>query len=342
MNRLHRLLCYSVLVFLVVGCQPGPDSNPVEAYRGTDGVDISFAEESPPNTVYDDQTFFVALDLHNQGATSVNQSFGPIVTQLNTQNLFYLQQESDRDEEMRQELTLEGRSDIRPRGEEASVSFGTFNVSPRERVGELQETSELLQARVCYPYRTVESDTLCIENPLQGRETTDPLCRARTQRYPGNGAPVAITKIENLLIPVGQVEEVIQRERLAFEDGRITGTETVEDSVSEVLQKPVIKLTIRNRGEGRPVTGDDVCEPGSRVVENTVRVGAELGTDDLTCTPEVVRLDNGRGTTRCVSAEGMTTSTNYQSIFTAKLNYTYIDTATKEINIRQRPGFNEG
>ena len=341
MNQWHKVIIGVVLATLVAGCQVGPDSDPVREFRGTEGVKAEFGNEAPPQTVYDDQSFFVTLDLHNQGATSVNDSTGPIIAQLNTQNLFYLQQEGGRTEDMRQEVTLDGKSDVRPNGEETSVSFGTFNVSPREQVGEFQETTELLQARICYPYKTLESDTLCIENSIRDSRTSDPLCRAGTKRYSGNGAPVAITKIENLLVPVGQVEEVINREELVFDDGRITGTRTVEEEVDQLVQEPVLKLTIRNKGGGRPITGDNVCDPDVDGEENTVRVNAELGNTELDCTPELVRLDDGRGTTKCRSSEGLSVNTNYESIFTGELTYTYVESITKDINIRQRPGFNE-
>jgi hypothetical protein len=336
-----KILGVMLLAVSMVACQIGPGSDPVKEFRGTEGVEARFGQEAPPRTVYDDQSFFVTLDLHNQGAASVNDTTGPIIAQLNTQNLFYLQQEDGREEAMRQEVTLEGKSDVRPTGEETSVSFGTFEVAPREELGEFQETTELLQARICYPYKTLESDTLCIENSIKDSRTSDPLCRASTKRYPGNGAPVAITKIENILIPVGQVEEVIQREELVFEDGRITGTQTVEEEVDQVVQEPVLKLTIRNKGDGRPVTGDNVCDPSTDGEENTVRVNARLGTTELECTPDLVRLDNGKGTTKCRSTEGLTVNTNYETIFTGELSYTYIESITKDINIRQRPGFNE-
>lgn len=337
---MRQQLSLIAVLFLVSACTTvGPESDPVRTYTGTTGVAADFGQ-TVPDEAYDGQRFLVTFNLHNQGATDINDSTGELVTELNTQNLFYLERVAENDAPARQTVSLEGKSDVRPNGEETSLSFGGFQIANRSRIGEFQDVEELLQARICYPYKTTLSDTLCVENALKS-QASQPLCEAQTQSYQGNGGPVAITKVENVLVPVGRSENAFERQELVFDDGQIAGTRTVEESVEQVVQEPLLRITVRNKGRGTPQTGSsDLCSQ-SDGAQSTVRINATLGNTVMECDPNRIRLDNtGKGQTTCRATETLTTSTNYQSIFTSTLSYTYTDTVTKDINIRQRPGLN--
>lgn len=336
----HNLILTTVVAFILIGCQQVGPQDQTRTYTGTNGVTMTFEDNSPPRSVYDNQAVPVSLRLHNQGTTSINESTGLLHAELNTQNLYYLT--SAGTIQPSTTVELDGKSNVRPRGEEQSVVFGQFQTANRSAIGEVQSAEETVQARICYPYQTDFSTTLCVENPYDARRN-NPLCTAQdASSYGGSGAPVAISHIENRMVPVGQASQVIDRQGLSFYDDRIIGTRDVQEETERVVQQPVIQLTVRNIGDGRPALNDgELCATETRTT-NQVRVDASLGNASLTCKPQPVRLGpDGVGTTRCRDEDQrLTINSNYQSIFSAELNYNYITTTTKDINIRQRQGFN--
>lgn len=336
----YSLIALLLLAAGLAACQPGGESQPVTQYTGQNGVTAAFDDNAPPSRVYDNQPFFVAVNLHNEGAHTINESTGLVDVLLSTKNLYYLEKTGGSSSKAK--ISLNGRSELWPEGEEASVSLGKYKVASRDAIGEIQEAKETFQARICYPYKTYFSNTLCIQNQFNSVQT-NPICDPKnTSTFGGSGAPVAITKVQNRLIPKDIADEVFERQSLVFDDGRITGTETVQERQDRVVQQPIIKLTIRNVGDGRPMYNEAVCDEDTRQ-PNTVKVDAELGTEDLKCRPSKVHLGNdGKSTTRCRNpGEQLTLNTNYQSVFSANLSYNYVTTITKDINIRQRPAFNE-
>ena len=295
--------------------------------------------QPPPQTIQANQPFSMALRLNNAGTTDINDSTGLLHAELNTQNLYYLRSRGETEPE--QTLALKGKSNVRPSGEEASVFFGRYQLANQSRIGNLQEATETAQARICYPYQTDFSTTICVENPFNTAQN-NPLCDPRNaSTYGGSGAPVTVSKVQNRMIPVGQATEVIERQSLTFFDDRISGVETVEEEERRVIQQPVIQLTLRNAGDGRPALNDDLCQADTRQ-PNTVHVDASLGNSSLTCEPQEVDLGgDGVGTTRCHDQdERLTINSNYQSILSVNLDYNYVTTTTKDINIVPRQGFN--
>jgi hypothetical protein len=122
------------------------------------------------------------------------------------------------------------------------------------------------------------------------------------------------------------------------------------------LVRPVFTIHVTNVGRGSvlsPVSSSEelerVCSSRdlSRGDFNTVKIEALLSeSTQLECTPEVVRLNQGEGVSRCTVSDEELERTisyrqNYQAPITVKLSYVYLSTFSTDLEI-QRVNFYTG
>jgi hypothetical protein len=330
----QRYILLTLLLFLAA-CSGAPQTS--DQYTGREGVTVQFQDGNPPRTVYDNQPFFVFAELRNRGAHSINDSDKPLVAILDTSNLFYLEHLNP--DRAVQEVLLDGKTQF-SNGEETMLNFGRFRIANRDAIGEVQDASKRFDAQICYPYSTEMSDTICIQNNL-AQDTRSTVCTPQERyTYSGTGAPIGISEARPVLIPVGTEENTFQTQEGVFEDGQLTDVETQQRTEQQQLYQPSITLTIQNYGSGTPQTtkgNQDHCATNAN--RNTVDIQASLGGNPLGCNDETVELINGKATVECVlESDTVTIQSNYQSVLNVELQYTYKDTATTTVQLRQRPG----
>jgi len=323
----HVIITVTILVMLsgILGsCTPGNNGGNVEEfnpYQGNKGVTQQFLENSPPKEIdftmseqVDTIPFTVSLLLENEGAHDVQNG----VVVLGFEEDYVVVNDVD----YFKSFTLLGKSKISKYGEENIIKFSMLakNLEPQS-----QSHTVTIISTLCYDYKTAYTATACIDleryiNP-KTRET--PICTMRTMSSGGQGAPIAVTKVETEL-RASQEEDIII---------------------------PDFKIYIANRGNGQAIAKDSVNKAcSSETLEkedlNTVYVNAWLGETQLNCRPKNDRIQGNEGYVKfgnrdedyvkCTLEEGNDVSKKtYQSPLRITLDYGYTHSISKDILIRK-------
>jgi len=315
------------LTLLLAACQAGPRF--VNYRTGTDGVTIAFSHGTPPAKVYEESAVPFFLTLWNQGATDVPLA---AITLSVTSDPFYAQVRQAptlKRENLSSETSFPYSSSLlgKQPGYEAGEQRELTGILSIRKIKGLREspTSELY-ASICYPYLTAFSDTVCVDTNAYNQNRQRQVCQAQTLTYQDQGAPVAVTMVENRPTPLrGGSLDVIQ---------------------------PTFIIHIRNKGGGAvlmPVpaenaTRDEACAGAvARELRDKVGVNATLSGRQLRCDPDPVLLQGGEGYTTCVLDEGKgSVGGNYLGVLSVRLDYLYREGASASFTIQRRaPGAGE-
>lgn len=180
-----------------------------------------------------------------------------------------------------------------------------------------------LFASVCYPYQTMLATTVCVDaNAFNGNQQ-EQICTAKTLTFQDQGAPIAITSIENRPTPV----------RVAAPGGR-----GAYNSV-----RPTFIIHFRNVGDGAVLTlpkegGDLGSECRRQQGKVTVNINATLSGVQLDCKPNPVPINDEEGFVRCTMPEsgaGTFAAPNYKGVFSVQLKYLYRTAISKVVTIER-------
>ena len=342
-------------LLLIAGCQRGPRQ--IDIYRGTEGVKVSFPDNLPPRELYEGSVVLVSVELWNKGAHPLddwNNNHG--IATLNYDPLYFSPETGPGlvdpasflgQGHINRKFLVQGRSYDFHTGEKYYADLGFLRV--KEVPGTREAPLTNIQAGVCYPYRTVLSQSVCIDADIYGLEH-DPVCRsARTHSYSGGqGAPVVISRVESSMIPLGfDTSPPSGSAPLLDEEGALIGLRDSDVEGQMVLIQPSFRIYFRNADRGivythrEGVSIENACNPAiegrTREDLNTLKVEASLGNITLECQPEVVRLLNNEGSTRCVlpldGISGM--SRNYMDILNIEAKYLYSTHVSKQVRINR-------
>ena len=229
MYLLHKKIIFPIfLIFavIVIGCTSSPSSKTkeVDVFVGTDGLTAEFAKTAPPPKVFEDSNFPILLRIRNKGAYSIKDSNKAALS---------LGIEKDYIKDLKVEeqgrvvstrfdnlayFFVDGKTTINPQGDEVitSLSAKTSKLDPQS---ELKEST--ITATLCYPYNTILSTTVCIDTDVAGINPGKKVCSAKDLVFnSGQGAPIAVTKIEPQMIPV---ENEIKPQFLIFVENKGKG-----------------------------------------------------------------------------------------------------------------------
>ena len=269
-------------------------------YEGSQGVDVWFVQNAPPNDVFEGQLFGVAFSLENKGANDIE----------NGVYVIGLPNELTARESVVGRFNLKGKSMFNPFGESKIIKISS-------RAGELaQQVARVpvgLGVDVCYPYHTELSTQVCInpEPTIVSKPKT--VCTPSAQSFSGQGAPVAITRVD--------VPQILPLDNPA-------------------LIQPQITLNIKNVGKGFVVDKSrfaDACTPrGGKDLFNIVRVSGWLSELSLDCHPQELRLSDKENTVVCSVPSGLEKARgNHLALLNLKLDYGYVDKKTKQIYVKK-------
>ncbi len=334
------ILLITLLIFLV-SCTP---SHQTDQYTGSRGVEFDFSSNMPPNNVLVGDRVYFGFDIVNRGAHSLEGGKqGVIMLDFNP---IYFDSDSDQitvpfhDETNRryESFNVRGKDPGYTAGERTMVNLGFARANIP---GTRESVSTELNANICYPYRTFLSDVVCIDTNVFD-QVSDPLCRSRVKGYSSQGAPVAITRVSPTMMPIEIIDEETETTvSVVDEDGQFWGLERETVSTQHVILKPAFEIQIRNVGGGTPFYSEDrtieqTClrSDDSRRV-NQVRIFADMDGLELECTPQFVDLNDG--VTRCELPDDdlFATPSSYQAVLNLELEYYYLDSESKRINIQR-------
>lgn len=340
--KLKMMLTLFFLLFLV-GCSSSPPGE-VDVFTGTGAIEIETARNAPPDEVFESSFFLVSLDLQNRGAfslfpTDTNTRTGYI--SVNYDSLYLRVQESNLDDDGMIPFFLEGRSLTYPRGERDLINIARFEAADLD--GGLGQPSTTIRVDACYPYETSLVQTVCIDADIF-EEQTNPICQNRgSYRFSGQGAPLAVTNIEVLMIPEGLEVSDAESQPLELPDFLEGEERRIQDE--QFRLRPRFNIEFENRGQGR-VFRDDISR---QIKDQCIRFEANRSAKfdmqayllnsnkTLKCQNDgVLTLRNGRGNIICELESSLNISRNIEDRLAIDAQYLYTTQTDKTIEIVRR------
>ncbi|MBD3209069.1 hypothetical protein GF367_01465 [Candidatus Woesearchaeota archaeon] len=350
-----RRICFSllVLVLLITGC--GDRQQPVETidyFQGSEGLTMSFLENSPPEKVFAGQSYLVSVMVENNGAFTLPNYDGvigaPSESLYGTLTLiydpFYFEEDGGADRALgstEKRLFFNGRSAYWPEGESRLVTVGMLHVKNLTfRTG----ADARLMVSACYPYETLLSEEVCIDTDPYNRDERVQVCEAEDLSLQDQGAPVAVTKVEFESLPAGlQNTLVTAQEPLTDAEGNFLGTRLVTREEVVTLVKPVFTVIVKNGGGGQVVRAR---EPGLMAscikqprdegyTSNAVKVTGLLGNRELVCNPPMPVFIDDVAETVCMvdSDDVISVASNYLDTLQLRLSYVYQSRISVDVEI---------
>ncbi|MFH1850529.1 MAG: hypothetical protein ABH879_10220 [archaeon] len=203
---MKKALLVLLLVLTACGKLPiGPGSGPDrdapsqiarDFHKGTQGLALSFLPDLPP-----DETFLgpieMALKVENLGAYTIHEIDKPIQVKIDNPYSAYISLDKD----LIKLDSLEGKGVSAPEGMFEVIEYTAMaGTIPHEK-----EYPFLFKAKACYIYETHASADLCIDTSVR-----DPMnlikknCQAENVALSDQGAPIAVKRIEERVVPLGE------------------------------------------------------------------------------------------------------------------------------------------
>lgn len=305
MKRYVLIAAALMLVFVVSAC----DGNKTltNYHLGSKGIVLE-PLSSNPGIVYEGETFALGMMLNNKGAASVEDG----ILLVNFDDYFLELDTRQSSVSKVQNVVLEGKSIESPMGGSDYLEY-VFTSKILEIIRESVETK--INFNICYNYNTDLTAEICIDTRTRTADTRTYACKGKEYTSnAGQGAPIAITKIEPEMMLVG-------------------------DNV-----RPLFRIYIKNMGEGYTLNPEaDLCsEPTKNAAElNKVKVSAWISTGiELECNPEIVRLAEGETIARCYVSDAYLDdfgreTVNYLTVLRVLLEYDYVDSESIDLNIKR-------
>lgn len=307
----YALLVGLCILVLLAGCglRKTGTIQEVNVYTGTKGITATFLEQSPPAITYTDAPFAASFELINEGATDVEDGVFSVGIE---DDFVTLQGDRVRT------FSLYGKSLATPEGER---QIQTVQLRTRALPPQTETATTTIGLNVCYPYSTRAELTTCVDTDVFQRIKTKP-CTAKPVSLSGQGAPVAVTRIEPTFAPHTDPNKV----RAEF------------------------LIYIKNLGAGQVYEADksfEACTPQAlgSASWNVADVKAHLGDQQLDCSPKkpgfggadgYLKLVNKEDFVRCEVPGGIAkTAGAYTTTMTVEVTYGYTFTLTKQVQIKR-------
>ena len=269
------ILTIGILSLLVIAGCKGSDKNKnpitdVDIRKGTEGLLMEFLPNAPPANVFEDGSFPISLKLKNAGAFDIvdNTETKEVIEKSIIVLGFEKAYVGIKQGEERQEFSIKGKSVFNPLGDEEFISI---NAGAKKIGGQSETHPSAIFATACYPYQTILGASVCIDPDVLGQNKGLKACAVKDLDFEdGQGAPVAVTKIETRMLP---------------QDG--------------AKIKPHFIIHVKNTGNGQVIkNGKTKPEDRNTVIEkacsneplnykdfNTLKVKAILSGAELDCDP---------------------------------------------------------
>ena len=207
-------------------------------------------------------------------------------------------------------FSIDGKTMVRP---DAREGIAVIRMFPHSLPGQTETHTSLVTATVCYDYKTILNQEVCVESDVFGTRYGVKVCESQEISLSSQGGPVAITKI----------------------------TPTMHSSEDGTRITPEFKLTIQDAGRGTVISSGSqrACSASSidKNEVNEIRIHASLFNQRLTCRPERFRLDDSlTAEVRCELGSGIEAIPDaYMSMLVVELDYGYTQTISKQVRIQK-------
>lgn len=332
------------IFFIMTSCSPSSQQsnakNIQDVHTGTQGLQMEFLKNTPPKIVFEQTSFPAMLRIKNLGTSSIPLpgTLPVAIISLGVERDYTssIQVEvggritSENDNEA--SFTLEGKTPLNTKGDEEVVAF-TLTASKIDPQSETHPSSVI--ASICYPYRTELAASVCIDPDPNNVKPLKKSCTVKdVSGGSGQGAPVAITKIEVQMLPSSNSDSI----------------------------KPQFLIEVENKGNGEVTKLDSylaICRKTNGQVTykdfNAIKIEAKLSGKSLECSlrdpnqqlqaattqptdQKYVILKSKKGVVRCSYPESDITksSESYTAPLTITLDYGYTQSLAADYVIKKR------
>ncbi|MBW2977253.1 hypothetical protein KY331_00250 [Candidatus Woesearchaeota archaeon] len=272
----------------------------IEYRVGTKALEMSFVKNFPPDQVKEGREFQAIVEVKNQGAYDIND------LKLSLKGIIKQFTEVVGDSQITI-ASLPGKSLNYPEGSKEIISFKIKNNKRSTK----DIHTELIKIDACYRYQTKANADICIDPTSYLTVQKEQLVCQQDQTISlsgGQGAPIAITKIEQTTTPV------------AIEEGRY---------------ELELKFYISNLGRGIVFLNED-CEDGGIIkIEDVTFHNYQLGSQ-IDCGFErgnnTLVLDQRNNILTC-TADIYSTMGSFPTPLTITLDYWYEDSVDETVEI---------
>ncbi|RLE37633.1 hypothetical protein DRJ17_06140 [Candidatus Woesearchaeota archaeon] len=315
-----RKIILIVLIFLLFfsfGCSPETGETDVDYRKGTHGIVMNFMTDIPPATMYDNMPIDLIVEIRNKGAyPQPNPITGWAINVISPTTkgigtLYLSGFDNTLIMGMPKQMSipkLEGKNPYNPEGGYDVVSFRGNIINFDSRNIDSYNANFLVTS--CYNYETIASQTVCVDpEPYSTKEKTKVCIIPPSYSLSGGqGAPVAVTKIE----------ETVLSNKIQF------------------------KIYIKNLGDGKIIDKNrlNIDCPYSLDYTNLdkVYVSGRVSGYSLSCKPRnPITLTKGVGSVICTIPKPVMSKSAYTTPLQVKLEYGYSSSIQKSVEILNTP-----
>ncbi len=322
MKKIVLPLIFVCFVF-IIGCDTnsGEGATQVELQKGSKGLTIDFLKQGVSDQIREGETVLVPFEIRNEGFYDIRQ--GILIPAVERDIVEIESWDYSVNMQVQSDQTLlydlKGKSLANTKGEMQVASLIL-------KAKSIDDTRNKVESRIvfntCYPYATVFSDTLCIDTDPHGVSIAEKTCKARDLSSSGQGAPVAVTKVEQKILP-GKTKESIGIEFTIHAENKGKGIVTNHERYREICL-------------GRSAEKEDF---NALSLERLQFSGHEYirGRDsDMECAPNPVRETKKGFVIRCATKDENAISKSrltFETPIVIELSYGYKEAVSSEIQI---------
>ncbi len=304
---MRRYLVLALLCLMIVsGCNTSDNPyNNLDYRTGTEGIVVNFAQDSPPAKVYKDSYLNLVLEVRNKGAFYNAPGNAKVYLSGFDPSAIHF-----KDYNTKGKYAVMAVPEII--GKNAYMADGgyelvDFKEDAKVNVPFGDTYTPTLMATSCYNYQTLATPSVCVvSDPIA--ITKDNVCKPEPISMTSQGAPVAVTKVE---------EEVMQQ------------------SLNFII-------TVENVGGGKVFSQGAMGRCPFEFLHDDmdlVSVGVTMsnaGTVECTPSTNMIRLVNNKGVIFCRVPVELHTS--YVTPLAITLYYGYTSSVTRTVTIANPPG----
>jgi hypothetical protein len=323
-SRILTSMFFLLVLFtlLLSGCGDSRYSSfsEIDYHKGTEALVVSFLNQAPPNTVYEQTEFDVQMYVENKGAFNLADGYRATAYLKYDSAVVMAITEGFLGQGLyanKNRINLYGKSYYFPEGEKNFFALDRFFALPLQGNFETNKVSFYLS--LCYPYETFFADEICVDVDPQSISPRKKICEAKDKSYSGGqGAPIAVSKIETQMVPRG------------------------------VYIQPQFVIHLEHKGKGSfalqnlilDSSGDAGCGAVSIDDVGKVEVEIKLGMDELICKPNDILFKDNKATLYCQLPDQKITGVgaNYLTTMTVNIKYIYMQNFQKDITVQRSQG----
>jgi len=308
------LKAFVLMLLILAACTQNTNPTETKVLTGTQGIKMEIMDQGIPESVFEEEQMDLIMRFTNMGAHPVTASDSILKVTLDQGYLEFDGGSSI----MTDSVEVKGQEQFNRVNDFIikQFPFSSLTLDQQSRTHD-----SLILATLCYNYMTTVYANVCIDTDIYNSRPLEKACTARTVSLSGGqGAPVAVTKIEP----------------------RMQGN---QDSV-----RPQFVITIQNQDEGSVIDNiNTICSSSaaSRTGYNTLEIAdirfSDYTISDFECIPHtedgryIAKLEGEEDEVVCTLREGrMARNTEtYQTPLYIELRYGYTVSKSTQVNIRK-------